>query len=250
MRVAVAGGTGVVGKHVVDSLEQAGHEPVVLARSRGVNVATGEGLIEALDGVEVGGRLQQRRRRCGRARQSSSSVPSRATCSPREGLQALNISSPCPSSGSTGSTSGTTAASACRRSCCWRTIARRACCGPRNSSSSPGNCSTGCAARSCSCRRCACNPSPPARSGRPLPRSPSVSPIGRAPDMAGPREESLVDLVRQVVRRRGKRRLVVGMRMPGSVGKQMAGGGLLPEGDGRRGKETFEQYLKELGPAG
>ena len=74
-------------------------------------------------------------------------------------------------------------------------------------------------------------------------------PIGRAPDMAGPCEELLVDLVRQVARRRGKRRLVVPMRMPGTVGKQMAGGGLLPEGEGPRGKETFEQYLKELDSA-
>ncbi len=51
MRVAVAGGTGVVGRHVVDSLQAAGHETVVLARSCGVNVATGEGLVEALGGV-------------------------------------------------------------------------------------------------------------------------------------------------------------------------------------------------------
>src|SRR4051794_26193349 len=52
MRIAVAGGTGVVGRHVVAELEAAGHEPVVLARSRGVDLLTGNGL-EAARGVSA-----------------------------------------------------------------------------------------------------------------------------------------------------------------------------------------------------
>ncbi|WP_404795779.1 SDR family oxidoreductase [Streptomyces pristinaespiralis] len=53
MRVAVAGGTGLAGRHVVGELRAAGHEPVVLARSNGVDVTTGQGLAEALAGVEA-----------------------------------------------------------------------------------------------------------------------------------------------------------------------------------------------------
>lgn len=53
MRVAVAGGTGTVGKHTVEALERAGHEVVVLARSRGVDIEAGAGLDAALAGVEV-----------------------------------------------------------------------------------------------------------------------------------------------------------------------------------------------------
>ncbi|WP_078535450.1 SDR family oxidoreductase, partial [Streptomyces pristinaespiralis] len=53
MRVAVAGGTGLAGRHVVGELRAAGHEPVVLARSKGVDVTTGQGLAEALAGVEA-----------------------------------------------------------------------------------------------------------------------------------------------------------------------------------------------------
>src|SRR5690625_2609464 len=53
MRVAVAGGTGVVGRHVVKSVRTAGHEPVVLSRSRGVDLASGRGLTAALDGVDA-----------------------------------------------------------------------------------------------------------------------------------------------------------------------------------------------------
>jgi len=51
MRIAVAGGTGVVGRRVVETLTQQGHEPVVLARSLGVDVATGAGLSDALAGA-------------------------------------------------------------------------------------------------------------------------------------------------------------------------------------------------------
>jgi uncharacterized protein YbjT (DUF2867 family) len=52
-RIAVAGATGRVGRPTVELLEEAGHEVVPIARSRGVDVITGEGLAAALAGVEV-----------------------------------------------------------------------------------------------------------------------------------------------------------------------------------------------------
>ena len=52
-KIAVAGGSGRVGRHVVDILEAEGHEVVAMSRSRGVDVVTGEGLAEALAGAEV-----------------------------------------------------------------------------------------------------------------------------------------------------------------------------------------------------
>jgi uncharacterized protein YbjT (DUF2867 family) len=51
-KIAVAGATGRVGRHVVDVLEEQGHEVVPISRSAGVDVVTGEGLAEALSGVE------------------------------------------------------------------------------------------------------------------------------------------------------------------------------------------------------
>lgn len=51
-KIAVAGATGRVGRHVVDALEARGHEVVPIARSAGVDLITGEGLAEALAGVE------------------------------------------------------------------------------------------------------------------------------------------------------------------------------------------------------
>jgi uncharacterized protein YbjT (DUF2867 family) len=52
-KIAVAGATGRVGRHVVDLLEANGHEVVSMARSTGVDVITGAGLAEALEGVEI-----------------------------------------------------------------------------------------------------------------------------------------------------------------------------------------------------
>jgi uncharacterized protein YbjT (DUF2867 family) len=53
MRIAVIGGTGTSGRHTVEALRRSGHEPVVVARSTGVDLLTGEGLDAALAGVEA-----------------------------------------------------------------------------------------------------------------------------------------------------------------------------------------------------
>lgn len=52
-KIAVAGATGRLGRHIVDVLEERGHEVVPMSRSLGVDVVTGEGLAEALAGVET-----------------------------------------------------------------------------------------------------------------------------------------------------------------------------------------------------
>src|SRR5215208_7172 len=51
-KIAVAGATGRVGHHVVDVLEAGGHDVVSMSRSSSVDVVTGDGLAEALTGVE------------------------------------------------------------------------------------------------------------------------------------------------------------------------------------------------------
>jgi uncharacterized protein YbjT (DUF2867 family) len=52
-RIAVTGATGRVGSHVVEILEQRGHDVVPIARSTGVDVVSGKGLEAALQGVET-----------------------------------------------------------------------------------------------------------------------------------------------------------------------------------------------------
>ena len=51
-KIAVAGATGKVGHHVTDVLTEWGHDVVPMSRSQGVDVITGSGLAAALTGVE------------------------------------------------------------------------------------------------------------------------------------------------------------------------------------------------------
>jgi len=53
MKIAVAGGTGVLGKHIVDACRGAGHDVSALSRRTGSDLTTGEGLDVALAGVDV-----------------------------------------------------------------------------------------------------------------------------------------------------------------------------------------------------
>jgi uncharacterized protein YbjT (DUF2867 family) len=52
-KIAVIGATGRLGHHAVDVLRERGHEVVAASRASGVDVISGDGLGKALDGVEV-----------------------------------------------------------------------------------------------------------------------------------------------------------------------------------------------------
>jgi len=53
MKIVVIGGTGLIGKKVVNNLRQQGHEVVAASPSSGVNTVTGEGLEQSLEGAQV-----------------------------------------------------------------------------------------------------------------------------------------------------------------------------------------------------
>jgi uncharacterized protein YbjT (DUF2867 family) len=52
MKIAVAGATGRAGRHVVEILAARGHDVVPMARATGVDVISGDGLADALAGAE------------------------------------------------------------------------------------------------------------------------------------------------------------------------------------------------------
>ena len=242
MRIAVAGGTGLVGRHVVHAVADAGHEPVVLSRARGVDITTGKGLAEALVGVEavidVSNITTTRRRtsvafftagtkqllaagqRAGVRHHVALSIVGvdRVDFGYYEGKRAqekLVLFGPVPGS-----------------------VLRAT-----QFLEFPGQIL--------------------ARARGPLALVPSmrVQPVaaqevaaalvalaagpaeGMAAELAGPQEHEMVDLARRLVRAKGLRRRVVGIQMPGAAGRAMAGGGLLPTGPGPRGRLTFEQWL-------
>ena len=53
MKIVVAGGRGLIGSRLVTMLTRDGHEVVAASRGSGVDVVTGEGLIEAVKGASV-----------------------------------------------------------------------------------------------------------------------------------------------------------------------------------------------------
>ena len=53
MKIAVIGGTGLIGSKLVEKLRTDGHDPLAASPDTGVNTLTGEGLAEALEGAQV-----------------------------------------------------------------------------------------------------------------------------------------------------------------------------------------------------
>ena len=53
MRIAVAGGTGTLGKYVMQAAERGGHDAKCLSRATGIDLRTGVGLEGALEGIDV-----------------------------------------------------------------------------------------------------------------------------------------------------------------------------------------------------
>lgn len=67
--------------------------------------------------------------------------------------------------------------------------------------------------------------------------------LGTAPEIAGPAVHELPDLARDVLRARRRRGVVLGVRAPGQAGRAMAAGALLPEGEPRQTGTTFASWL-------
>jgi uncharacterized protein YbjT (DUF2867 family) len=53
MRIAVAGATGRLGRHLVEVLEERGHRVVPISRTHGIDLVSAVGLEDALSGVDV-----------------------------------------------------------------------------------------------------------------------------------------------------------------------------------------------------
>lgn len=53
MKIAIAGGTGTVGRHTVEAVRAAGHDAVSLSRSGGVDLIAATGIDAALDGADA-----------------------------------------------------------------------------------------------------------------------------------------------------------------------------------------------------
>lgn len=242
MRVAVAGGTGVVGRYVVQALTDAGHQPVVLARSRGVDALSGKGLDDALSDVgaciDVTNVLTLHRRtsvaffstvtrnllaagqRAGVAHHVALSIVGvdRVGSGYYEGKRRqedLVLTGPVPG-----------------------TVLRAT-----QFHEFPGQVMSGMRGPVAVIPRMRVQPVAAREVGSHLAKL-AVEPAGGlAAELAGPQQHELIDLARRLVTARNLRRRLITLRMPGTPGRRMADGGLLPLGEGPRGRVTFEEWL-------
>ncbi|SKA95584.1 Uncharacterized conserved protein YbjT, contains NAD(P)-binding and DUF2867 domains [Agreia bicolorata] len=67
---------------------------------------------------------------------------------------------------------------------------------------------------------------------------------GRARDLAGPREERLIDLVRSYASAEGLRGPIVSVPLPGEMGAAMRSGALLPGPEAELSTQTFDEWLR------
>lgn len=243
MRIAVAGGTGVVGSQVLSALKSQGHEAVTLSRGTGVDLTSSDGLEAALQGVDAVVDVSSTT-----AQSSKASVKFFGTVTrnllgaeKRAGVRHHVVLSIV---GAAKADSGYYAGKAAQERVVmalpggW-TILRatqfhefaqqmttRAAFGPLQLAP---------VAR--------CQPIAAAEVGEALAEIAVGEPRGLDRDLAGPREEQMTRMIRAYLAATGTRRFVVNLTMPGAMGKGMRDGSILPGPDARLGTQTFDEWL-------
>lgn len=241
MKIAVAGGTGVAGRHVVETLRARGHTPVVLSRGQGVDLLTGSGLDAALAGAEA-------------VIDVSNVITARASVSvdffdragrhllaaaERAGVRHLvtlsivgidRVRNPYY-------TGKLRQEEIVRSGAVPWTILRAT-----QFHEFPGQLLNGVPGPVAVVPTGRIQPIAAREVAEALAGLAPEPPLGMAPELAGPRVESLVDMARRLIAAGGaRRRPVLPLRVPGG----MSGGGLLPTGAGPRGTQTFADWLSE-----
>ncbi len=246
MRIAVAGGTGMVGRHVVEVLRERGDDPVVLTRSAGVDLVDGVGAADALRGcdavIDVSNVTTTKRSTSEAFFDAVTRTLTRAGAEAGVGhLVALSIvgvdrvpfgyyfgkrrqeelldASDLP----------TTVLRATQfHEFAGQMLAR-----------SPGPVAVVPRMRSqpVAAREVAVALVDLAR------RAPSAGGPSPVLQLAGPEVHEMPDLARRWLRAQGSNRRVVGIRIPGAAGRAMADGGLLADAPDLRGEQTFDAFL-------
>jgi uncharacterized protein YbjT (DUF2867 family) len=244
MKIAVAGGTGAVGRLVVEAVQRRDDTPIVLARSRGVDLTTGQGLDEVLRDVEVvidvsgvntiGAKksiaffeaatrnLLAAGQRAGVAHHVALSIVGvdRVEVGYYRGKrrqEELVLAGPVPGSVLRATQFHEFAAQMLERGALGPFVLV------------PKSLNQPIAAREVA---------------EALISMAMDAPVGLAPELAGPEQHRMPDLVRRLLRAKGSRRAVIPVPLPGAVGKAVATGALLPSGPGPRGKQTFDEWLQ------
>ncbi|MGX1267910.1 SDR family oxidoreductase [Streptomyces phaeoluteigriseus] len=244
MRVAVAGGTGLVGRHVVAELRDSGHSPVILARTQGVDLTTGVGLAEKLSGceavIDVANVVTTRKKvAVDFFSRSTGHLTSAARSNGITHVVTLSIVG--SDEVDFGYYFGKRAQEELVRNggIPW-TILRATQFfefpEPLLGARSPV----------VMMPRMLTQPVAAQDVAEMLVEHAVRGPAGMAPEIAGPDRLDMVDVARRIARAQGRRRLVVPVKLPGKVGRAMTAGGLLPRGEYVRGRRTFDAHLAHL----
>jgi uncharacterized protein YbjT (DUF2867 family) len=243
VKIAVAGGTGLVGGHVVKSLHDSGAEPVVLARSYGVDLLTGKGLAEALAGIDAvidvsnPGTLRRAESMTFFTRTTEHLLEAGRRAGVRHHVALSIVGCDRVPAGYyeakrrqeqlvlAGGVPGTVLRATQFHEFAEQILAR-ASVGPV--AVAP---------------RMRVQPVAAAEVAEALVALVHRPALGMALEIAGPKEEHVPDMVRRLIRRRGSRRVLLAVRMPGAAGRAIANGALLPGDDGLRGEQDFAQWL-------
>jgi len=232
MRIAVAGATGVVGRHVLDVLAAQGDEIAPLSRATGVDLVSGTGLAAAVDGadavIDVSNVTTSRR---------SASVAFFTATTQRLvdlGIPVVALSIVGVDRTPLGYYAGKLAQEEILLGCGHTTVLRAT-----QFHEFPAQLVARGFGPLVPCPRMRSQPIAAREVAAALVSLIAADPAGRVPDLAGPRVEDMIALVRRVAR--GK--LVVPITVPGAAGRAMTGDGLLPIGDGPRGIQTFDEWF-------
>lgn len=244
MRIAVAGGTGTVGRHVVEIAKGRGHEVVSLSRAEGVDLVTGAGLDQALRGVETvidvsGINTMSTKKAVDFFTNATQNLLAEEKKSGVRHHVALSIV------GIDGVDSGLYAGKLAQEDAVrhgdvpWTVLrctqfhefvplaVRAASAGPVVLV--PKMFTQPVAAR---------------EAADALVKAAEAGPKGRIPDLGGPRTEQLAGLVRAYLAKTGQKKRTVQVPAPGRLGKAMRHGALIPAAGSAVGRQTFLEWLE------
>lgn len=246
MRIAIAGGTGTVGRHVVDVARERAHTPIVLTRSGGVDLVSGTGLTDAVAGTDCVIDVASVQTRSGvksaeffRAESSNLLRTEHAAGVPHHIALGIVGSLDAPYDYYAGKKvqeelveTGPVPWTILRATQFHEFASQLlgiVTLGPI--SIAPIMRSQPVAAREVAER---------------LIELAEAGPSGRVPDLAGPRVESMVDLVRRYARAVGALGPIVGIPLPGPGGRAMRDGTLLATPGATIGRQTFAEWLDSV----
>lgn len=243
MKIAVCGGTGVVGRHAVRAARAAGHEAVVLARSTGVDLTAGSGLVDALGGAEVvidtsNVITSSKKKSVAFFEASTRNLVDAAAKAGLAHIVALSIV------GIDRVPFGYYAGKMRQEHMLADSGLPYSILRATQFHEFPGQLLDRVPGPIAVVPKMRVQPVAAAEVGRLLVEIALGTPTPMT-ELAGPAEQSLPDLTRRLLRARGSHKPVLPVRLPGAGGKAMANGGALPIGDYRRGTQTFTEWLQQ-----